>query len=134
MAGWQQTIIVGNVGRDPQTRTTQAGKTVCDFSVAVTRKFGSGDQRQERTIWFRVTCWDALAEIAAQYVKKGGQVMIVGTVEASAYLDKQGQPAASLELTATALQLLGGKSDGSSPRSDYDDFTPPTDDVGNIPF
>lgn len=135
MAGWAQTIIVGNVGRDPVARTTQAGKSVCDFSVAVTRKFGTGDQRQERTVWYRVTCWEQLADIATQYVRKGGQVMIVGTVEASAYLDKQGQPAASLDLTASALQLLGSRADSAGQRALTDDFPPPPDDnMGEIPF
>jgi single-strand DNA-binding protein len=134
MAGWAQTIIVGNVGRDPVARTTQAGKSVCDFSVAVTRKFGSGDQRQERTVWYRVTCWEQLADIAVSYVRKGGQVMIVGTVEASAYLDKQGQPAASLDLTASALQLLGARTDSADPRDGVGDFPPVPDTMGEIPF
>lgn len=134
MAGWAQTIIVGNVGRDPIARTTQAGKSVCDFSVAVTRKFGPADNRTERTVWYRVTCWEQLADIAGQYVRKGGQVMIVGTVEASAYLDKQGQPAASLDLTASALQLLGSRADSAGQRDGADDFPPPPDGVNEIPF
>lgn len=114
MAGWQQTIIVGNVGGDPELRYLQSGQAVASFSVAVTRKWTDKqtDERKEETTWFRVTCWRNLAEIANQYVHKGTQIMVVGTVKASAYTDKSGQPASSLELTADNLQLLGSREDG----------------------
>jgi single-strand DNA-binding protein len=136
MAGWAQTIIIGNVGRDPELRYTAAGVAVCDFSVAVTRRFGrdeTGDTR-EKTTWYRVTCWRQRAEIAAQYVHKGMQIMVVGTVEASAYTDRSGQPAASLDLTADNFQMLGGRDGGTGGRGEYGDFAPPPDDVGDIPF
>jgi single-strand DNA-binding protein len=140
MAGWQQTIIVGNVGRDPRFQYTQSGIAVCDFSVAVTRRFGGRDntERQEKTTWFRVTCWRNLAEIARDFVHKGTQIMVVGSIDASAYTDKGGQPAASLDLTADNFQLLGsrdGQGQGQGqPRGDYNDFAPPADDIGDIPF
>lgn len=114
MSGWSQTIIVGNVGRDVNLRYTQGGIPVADFSVAVTRKFGSGDDRQEKTTWYKVTCWRQLAEIASQYVKKGMQVMVAGTVDVSAYLNKAGEAAASLELTADTLQMLGGRGEAEA--------------------
>lgn len=135
MAGFTQTIIVGNVGRDPELKYTQSGVAVCDFSVAVTRRFGRSDsgERKEKTYWYRVTCWRQQAEIAAQYVRKGTQIMVVGIVEASAYLDRTGQPASSLELTADNFQLLGSRDSGQG-RGDYDDFAPPPDDLGDIPF
>jgi single-strand DNA-binding protein len=138
MAGWSQTIIVGNVGRDPQLRYTQSGIPVCDFTVAVTRRTGRRDdpERSEKTVWHRVTCWRQLAEIANQYVRKGTQIMVVGVVEASAYMDKSGQPAASLDLTADNFQLLGSRADAEarSGGSGYDDYAPPAEDVGEIPF
>ncbi len=113
MAGYMQCTIVGNVGRDPSFKYTPQGTAVCDFSVAVTRKFGSGEQRQEKTTWFKVTCWNKLAEIANQYIRKGTPVLVVGTVEASAYMDKNNQPQASLELRADTFQMLsGGRGEG----------------------
>lgn len=137
MAGFAQTIIIGNVGRDPELKYTQSGVAVCDFSVAVTVRFGkteTGD-RKEKTTWYRVSCWRQLGEVAAQYVQKGTQIMVVGTVEASAYLDKSGQPAASLELTATNFQLLGSRGDvQGGGRENYNDFAPPPENVGDIPF
>ena len=112
MAGYQYTVIVGNVGRDPDMRYTPAGVPVCDFSVAVTRKWTQGDERREETTWFKVVCWRALAEIASQYVVKGRQVMVAGRVSVDAYIDKQGEARATLELTAQDLQLLGARGDG----------------------
>ena len=145
MAGWSQTIIVGNVGRDVNFKYTQSGLPVADFSVAVTRKFGSKDgaEREPKTTWYKVTCWRNLAEIANQYVRKGMQVMVVGQAEVSSYLDKAGQPAASLELTADNFQMLGGRGEGEGRASgggaggaNYDDnYAPaPPDSMGDIPF
>ena len=124
MAGWAQTIIIGNVGRDPELRYTQNGVAVCDFSVAVTIRFGRDEagQPRERTTWYRVTCWRQQAEIAAQYVQKGTQIMVVGSVEANAYLD------------ADNFQMLGSRRDAQMQGGSYDDFAPPPDDVGDIPF
>lgn len=126
MPNWMQTIIVGHVGRDVTLRYTQDGTPVCDFSVAVTTKSGKGENRVEKTTWFKVTCWRQLAETAKEYVRKGGAIMVVGTINVSAYTDKSGQPAASLELNADKLVLLGSRADGAP------DTTP--DDTGNIPF
>lgn len=137
MAGWSQTIIIGNVGRDPRFNYTPNGVAVCDFSVAVTRRIGRRDDpnRTEKTTWFRVTCWRQLAEIAKDYVRKGTQIMVVGTIDASAYTDRSGQPVASLELTADTFQLLGSRADAEARAGGvYDDFAPPPDDVGEIPF
>jgi single-strand DNA-binding protein len=123
MAGWSQTIVVGNVGRDPEMRYTQSGIPVCTFSVAVTRKWTdkATNERKEETVWYRVTCWRQLAETANSYVRKGGQVMVIGQVKASAYTDNAGQPAASLELTADTFQLLGSRGDGQgAPQGGYD--------------
>lgn len=139
MAGWAQTIIVGNVGRAPELKYTNSGIAVCDFSVAVTVRFGKTEsgERKERTTWFRCTAWRQSAEIVAQYVQKGTQIMVVGTIEASAYLDKAGQPAASLELTVDNFQLLGSRGDsqgGGQGQREYNEFAPPPQDMGDIPF
>lgn len=109
MAGYQYTVIIGNVGRDPELRYTPSGVAVCDFSLAVTRRWNDrqSNERREETTWFRVTCWRQLAEIANQYVVKGRQVMVAGRVGASAYIGQDGEARASLELTALDLQLLG---------------------------
>lgn len=111
MAGYQQCLIIGNVGRDPETRDLPNGDKVTNFSVAVTRKWSDRqtNERREETTWFRVACYRQLADIANQYVRKGGQVMVSGRISARAYLDNNQQPAVSLDLNADQLQLLGSR-------------------------
>lgn len=121
---YQQTIIIGNVGRDPELRYTGSGVAVCDFSVAVNKRYTVNGEKREETTWFRVTCWRQLAETVAQYVRRGRQVMVIGEVRASAYADKSGQPAATLELTANDVRFLGGR-DEAGGQGDYDEFAPP---------
>lgn len=135
MAGWQQTIIVGNVGRDPETKMFPNGQMVCNFNVAVNRRWtdrNSNEQREETT-WFRVACWGKQAETANQFVKKGSQIMVVGRVSVRAYMGNDGQPQASLELTADNFQLLGTRGEGmvGQPGGDYSGST---SDMGEIPF
>lgn len=109
MAGaFEQTIVVGNVGRDAEIRYTQSGTAVADFSVAVSTSWtdtGTGEKR-EKTSWYRVTAWRGLAEVVGKYVKKGMSVMVVGTAEASAYMGNDGEPKASLDITARDIQFL----------------------------
>jgi single-strand DNA-binding protein len=122
---YQQITVLGNLGSVPDMRYTPSGKAFTSFSLAVNEKY----KEQETTTWFRVTCWDKLAETASQYLTKGRQVMVVGRVKASAYPDKEGKPAASLEVTADKLVFVGsgGKQD-TVPTSDEQV------DESNIPF
>lgn len=122
MASYQYTIIIGNVGRDPELRYTSTGVAVCSFSVAVSRRWTdkNTNEPREETTWFKVSAWRGLAETANQFVRKGMQIMITGDVKASAYMDKSGQPAASLELTARDMKFLGQRGDVSETQhSDY---------------
>jgi len=108
---YEHTVIVGHLGRDPEMRFTPNGKAVTNFSVAISRKFtGKDGQVVEKTKWFRVTAWDKLAELCNQYLRKGRLVLVAGEIEASAYTNQAGEPAASLELTAREVKFLGGKS------------------------
>lgn len=134
MAGFQQTIIVGNLGRDPELRYTQGGVPVCSFSVAVTTMSGQGDSRQEKTNWVRVSAWRELGERCNQYLAKGRQVMVIGTVEARAYADNAGQPAASLELTARDVRFLGSREDGGGSGGGGRDDYGGSSGVDDIPF
>lgn len=114
MSSFQQCIIVGNVGREPELRYLPSGVPVCNFSVAVNEVRGSGDERTETVTWFRVAAWRQLAETCNQYLTKGKQVMVVGTIDASAYLDKGGGPGATLELTARDVRFLGSRDAGGA--------------------
>jgi single-strand DNA-binding protein len=109
MAGYQYTIIIGNVGRDPELRYTPSGVGVCDFTVAVSRRWNdrTTNEQREKTTWFRVSAWRGLAETANQFVHKGMQIMVAGEIDASAFTGQDGQPRASLDLTARDIQFLG---------------------------
>lgn len=117
---FQQCIIIGNLGRDPEMRFTGDGTPVTDFSVAVNRRWSGQDgEQREKTWWFRVTCWRRLAETTNQYLRKGSPVMVIGEVDASAFTGNDGQPRASLELTARDVRFLprsgsGGPDDSGS--------------------
>jgi single-strand DNA-binding protein len=138
MAGWQQTIIVGNVGRDPEMRYLPSGQAVTNFTVAVTRRWNDRqtNERKEETTWFRVAVWGNQAETANNFVRKGTQIMVIGRISARAYQDNGGQPAASLELTADTFQLLGGRGEGQgAPQGGYDySQGAPQGGVDDIPF
>lgn len=141
---FQQTMVIGNVGRAPELKYLQNGTAVCDFTVATNRRYTtSGGEQRDETTWFKVTCWRQQAEIAAQYVTVGMKIMVLGEIKASAYLDKSGQPAATLELTAREFKFLSGRNEGGQgegggqggQRRNYqeDDFAPPGR-VDDIPF
>ena len=109
---YQQLVIVGNLGKDPDMRFTAEGVPVTTFSVAVNRKWtGSDGKPGEEVTWFRVTAWRKLAEVCNQYLAKGRQVMVVGRVGASAWAGQDGNPRASLEVTAIDVRFLGGGRD-----------------------
>lgn len=109
---YQRTIVVGHLGRDPEMRYTPAGVPVTSFNIATTRKWTNANgEQQEKTTWFRVTCWRKLAELTQQYLKKGRLVLVEGDIDASAFTDREGNARASLELTATSVKFLGGRGD-----------------------
>lgn len=116
MASFEQTIIIGNVGKDPEMRYLQNGSAVCSFSVAVSKKWTdkNTNEKHEKTKWYKVSCWRQLAETANNYVKKGMQIQVVGEIDARAYIDNAGEAAFSLELTANNLVFLGQRGDGES--------------------
>ncbi len=113
---YQKTIVIGHLGRDPEMRYTPTGTPVTSFSIATTRKWtNQNGEQQEKTTWFRVTCWQKTAETAAQYLKKGSLVLVEGDIDASAYTDREGSPRASLELRVTNLRFMGSRREEGAP-------------------
>jgi single-strand DNA-binding protein len=117
MAGIAKITLVGNLGRDPETRYTPNGRMNVQFTMAVSRRFNDqSGQQQERTNWYRVTAWGGLAEsldrlAQSGYLAKGKQVYVDGRLEPREYQDQQGQTRTSLDVTANELQLLGSRAD-----------------------
>ena len=120
MAGISKVILVGNLGRDPETRYTPNGTMNVQFTMAVTRRFrDQGGQQQEKTNWFRVTAWGKLAEIVDGlsqngYLTKGKQVYVEGRLDPREYQDQQGQTRISLDVNASELQLLGSRGEADA--------------------
>lgn len=132
---YAQITLVGNVGNDPELRYTPAGLAVCNFSLAVNRKRGKGDERKEETTWWRVAVWGNTAETVNQYVTKGKQILVEGSrVSANAYVNKAGEPAASLELTADRVIFLGGSNSGGGYQPSDEDYPGSDSKVDDIPF
>ena len=110
--------LIGNLGSDPEIRTTGSGTKVAQFSLATSRswKSASGEQ-QEKTEWHRVVLWNnkgsTLADIAEKYCKKGDKVYIEGSIEYRSWQDREGQTRYTTEITARELIMLSGRSDGS---------------------
>lgn len=96
--------IIGNLTRAPETRTTQSGKTVCTFTVAVTRR-----SNREEADFFRVSAWGKLGETCQQYLDKGRKVAVTGSVSVSSYTTQNGENRASLEVFAEDVEFLSPK-------------------------
>ena len=117
---YQQITLIGNLGNDPELRYTPSGVPVASFNLAVSRQWNSQDgQKQDKTTWFRISVWNKQAEVVAQHLAKGRQVMVVGEVEeARIYTDKQGNPRANLEVTAKTVRFLGQRGAGGGDPTD----------------
>lgn len=152
-------IIIGNLGADPDIRSTTSGTRVANLSVATSRRWNDrSGQQQEKTEWHRIVLWDKLADIAERYLKKGDQVYIEGEIEYRSYEDKDGVTKYMTEIRAREMVMMGSasgggggggggsfgsrqpepaRSGGSGGRdnNNYDDFKPdfPEDD-DDLPF
>lgn len=114
--GINKVILVGNIGADPEIKYTAGGAAVCTLSVATSESWKdkqSGEQ-QERTEWHRVKMFGKLAEIAGEYLKKGAQVYIEGSIRTDKYTDKEGVQRYSTDIIANEMQMLGGKPQGAA--------------------
>jgi single-strand DNA-binding protein len=110
--GINKVILIGNLGADPETRAIPNGTTVANLRVATSESWRdkqTGEQ-QERTEWHRVAFFGRLAEIAGEYLRKGSQVYIEGSLRTRKYQDKQGNERYSTEIIGSDLQMLGGRS------------------------
>jgi single-strand DNA-binding protein len=108
-------ILVGRLGRDPETRFTGGGQAVANFSVATDETYkDKNGERQKRTEWHKIVVWGKQAEIAQQYLKKGSLIFIEGRIQSREWQDKEGQKRTSFEIVASNFRMLGGRGDGAS--------------------
>ncbi|MGH8851413.1 MAG: single-stranded DNA-binding protein [Casimicrobiaceae bacterium] len=110
MASVNKVILVGNLGRDPETRYTTGGEAVTNVSIATTDSWkDKAGEKQERTEWHRVAFFGKLAEIAGEYLKKGSQVYVEGRLQTRKWQDKEGQEKYTTEIIADRMQMLGSR-------------------------
>ena len=115
-------ILIGHSGRDPETRYMTNGDAVCNFSVATSESWTdrNSGQRQERTEWHNIVLYRKLAEIAAQYLKKGSKVYLEGKIQSRKYTDKQGAERTAYDIVCSEMKMLGNRADGAEKQN-----TPP---------
>lgn len=112
MASLNKVILIGNLGRDPETRYLPNGDAVANISVATTETWkDKGGEKQEKTEWHRVTLYRRLGEIAGEYLKKGSQVYIEGRIEYREY-EKDGVKRYSTDIIASEMKMLGSRGGG----------------------
>ena len=112
--------IIGNLTRDPELRTTSAGKEVCTFTVAVNRR-KNGNNQQPEADFFRVSAWDGLAKSCGQFLTKGRKVAVVGSVSVHTFQTQTGETKAQLEVSASDVEFLSPKGDGFTQVDEPDD-------------
>jgi single-strand DNA-binding protein len=122
MASVNKVIIVGNLGRDPETRYMPSGDAMTTIAVATTDswKDKSSGEKKEQTEWHRITFFGKLAEIAGQYLKKGSQVYVEGSLRTRKYTDKDGVEKYATDIRADTMQMLGSRqgAGGGAPMDD----------------
>ena len=122
MASVNKVILVGNLGRDPETRTFPSGDQVCNVTLATTDKWKdkqSGEMR-EATEWHRLVFNGRLAEIAAQYLRKGSQIYVEGQIRTRKYTDKDGVEKYATDIRVDQMQMLGSRQGQGAPAGDDD--------------
>jgi len=120
MASVNKVILMGNLGRDPETRFTANGAAVCNLRIATTRtwKDKASGERREETEWHSVVLYDRLAEIAGEYLRKGRPVYVEGRLQTRKWQDKEGQDRYTTEIVGMEMQLLGSRDGGGGAGGD----------------
>jgi single-strand DNA-binding protein len=141
MASVNKAILVGNLGKDPEVRFTPSGRAVAKFPLATTDSWVDQESgRQERTEWHNIVVWGKQAEQCGQYLTKGRQVYIEGSIRSRSYDDKDGNKRYITEVVAQRVQFLGGgggrgsqqQHEGGGQSGGFDEFSggpPPEDDI-----
>jgi single-strand DNA-binding protein len=126
MASVNKVIIVGNLGRDPETRYMPDGAALTNVSVATSYQWNdkTSGEKKEETEWHRVVFRQKLAEIAGEYLKKGSQVYIEGRLRTRKWQDKEGHDRYTTEIVADTMQMLGSRSGSGEPREPRGEAAP----------
>lgn len=115
-------ILIGNVGKEPEIRTTKGGTTIANCSLATSERVKRGDEWQEETSWHNLVLFGRTAEVVSQYVQKGGKIAVEGRIQYRSWEDKEGNKRYTTEIVVDRLELLGSKGGGTrhEPRREED--------------
>ena len=121
MASVNKVILVGNLGRDPETRYSPDGAAICNISLATTSQWKdkNSGERKEETEWHRIVFYNRLAEIAGEYLKKGRSIYVEGRLKTRKWQDKEGQDRWTTEIVADQMQMLGSREEGGGGGGGY---------------
>lgn len=116
MASLNKVTLIGNLGKDPETRFAPSGDAICNLTIATSEQWKdkATGEKKEQTEWHRVVMFSRLAEIAQQYLRKGSQVYIEGRLQTRKWTDKDGQDRYTTEIRADEMKMLGGRNDSES--------------------
>jgi single-strand DNA-binding protein len=113
-------ILIGNLGQDPEIRSTGSGQRVAQFSLATTRTWNDQQgQKQEKTEWHRIVAWGRLVDVIERYVKKGDRLYVEGEIQYRQYEDKEGVTKYTTEINLREMIMLGGREGGGGGGGDY---------------
>jgi single-strand DNA-binding protein len=114
MASLNKVMLIGNLGKDPEVRYTQAGTAVAGFSIATTEKFkNKAGEWEDRTEWHNIVLWGRLAEISGEYLTKGKPVYIEGRLQTRKWQDREGVDRYTTEVVGDKMQMLGSNRNGT---------------------
>src|SRR5260370_31392620 len=127
-------MLVGRLGRDPETRYTGGGQAVANFSMDTDETYkDKNGESQKRTEWHKIVVWSKLAEIAQQYLKKGSLLYLEGRIQTREWQDKEGQKRTTTEIVATNFRMLGGRAEGAAAAGAGGGASPSGDDMESHP-
>jgi len=137
MASVNKVILIGNLGRDPEVRYTPSGTAVANFSIATTENWTNKEgEQQSRTEWHRIEAWGRLGEICGEYLSKGRQVYIEGSIQTDQWEDQEGNKRQTTKIRAWKMQMLGSRGPAEPVPAEDDKpegpVTKPSED--DIPF
>jgi single-strand DNA-binding protein len=130
--GINKVMLIGNLGRDPETRYTKSGSPVTNFSIATSESWRdrSTNEQQERTEWHNIVCFTRLAEIAGEYLRKGSKCYVEGSLRTSSWEAQDGQKRYRTEIIAREMQMLDSR--GTEPGADSAGYDSPPPRSGNV--
>ena len=111
--------LIGNLTRDPEMRSTSSGISVCNFSIAVNRRFKNAQTGQQETDFFNIVAWRQLAELCSRYLAKGRKVAVFGSIQTRSYEAQDGSKRTAFDIVADEVEFLSSPNAGSAPSSDY---------------